>query len=322
MIRLVAAAANERADLVLHRALRDHGVPISRRSARSLLESRAARVDDIGVVRSSRRLSGRIVFLIARSEAELCDEAQARRGARWEPTTGDVLLCDDALVVVAKPSGLPTDPGVDPLRDSVVGAVTRWCEANGHHLPEGLRSAHRLDRDTSGVLVLARSTTAAAGLGAAFTAGQVDKRYVALTVAPEQPMPGRWTEGRAIGRAKREGRGEDHYGVVRSGGRAARTEFSVRSTFEEALLVEARPRTGRTHQIRAHLAASGLPIVGDAHYGGPTTLADQCVERVMLHAEALEFEHPVDSSALRFERPMPIDFEQLVAHLTPTVSTP
>jgi RluA family pseudouridine synthase len=203
----------------------------------------------------------------------------------------DVLYEDDDLVAVAKPAGLPTVPTPDPSRASLVEAVRAWLMERG--APGHLAVHQRLDRETSGVVLFARAERANAALAAAFAQRRVEKTYLALTASPR--------------------RGHADSFRVRSpiDGRPAVTDVAVARRLRGALLVEARPRTGRKHQVRIHLARAGLGILGDDRYGSASGRAP----RLMLHAARLELDHPVTGRRLRIACAPSADFRGLVAAL-------
>lgn len=215
-----------------------------------------------------------------------------------------VLYEDEHLIVVEKPAGLPTVPTADPARPSLVRELEAERAGRGH--PGALGVHQRLDRDTSGIVLFATSAEANPGLARQFEAGEVRKTYLALVARPRRKPPATWTVESRLERA-----GKGRMASVAEGGAAARTEFRIAGEWPLALLVEARPRTGRKHQIRVHLADSGLPILGDATYGG----ASPAASRSLLHAARLELRHPVTGAALRFESALPEDFAAALAAL-------
>ncbi len=209
-----------------------------------------------------------------------------------------VLRADADLVFVDKPAGVPAQPTLTSDRGALPELV-------GALLGAPVTLVHRLDRETSGVTVLARTRRAAAALAEAFRTGGPEKTYLALTARPPEPREG--TIALALGKdparpgLRRVDRAGDpaltHYRTLRAGPAAA--------------LVEARPETGRTHQIRVHLAAAGAPLLGDARYGGPRRVGEVAVPRVMLHAARLALRHPVTGEPLAVESPLPEDFRAL-----------
>ena len=170
---------------------------------------------------------------------------------------------------------------------------------------------HRLDRETSGVTVFARTKAAAAALAEAFRAGAAEKTYLALCARAPAPPHGRIDAPLGKDPARAGLRRVDPRGDP-----SATTYRTLRST-PSAALVEARPETGRTHQIRVHLAELGAPLLGDARYGGPRRVGEVAVPRVMLHARRLALRHPATGALLAFEAPVPEDFAAAERALVP-----
>jgi RluA family pseudouridine synthase len=216
-----------------------------------------------------------------------------------------VVLYEDAhVIVVEKPAGLPTVPTADPARPSLVRLLEAELLAKGAGVSLGVHQ--RLDRDTSGIVLFAKSSEANRGLARQFEAGEVLKTYLALVARPRKTPRASWIVESRIDRV-----GKGRRASVAEGGALARTEFRVAGEWPLALLIEARPRTGRTHQIRVHLAESGLPILGDETYGG----ASPAATRGLLHAARLELRHPVTGEPLRLESALPADFGNALAAL-------
>jgi 23S rRNA pseudouridine1911/1915/1917 synthase len=217
-----------------------------------------------------------------------------------------LLHLDDAVVVVDKPAGLVVHATVDRQRDHLVAAVRRLLGRLGHGTAH-LGLVHRLDRDTSGVVVLARTPASEAALGAAFARREVDKRYLAIVHDPNGVAAG--ADPRVIATFLAPGRGSGgRTVVVHAGGKPAQTELRWLASAGPWALMEARPRTGRTHQIRVHLAHVGLPIAGDPLYGeGPTSDRGE-VKRLMLHAAALTLVHPSGQGEVTWTAPSPRGF--------------
>jgi 23S rRNA-/tRNA-specific pseudouridylate synthase len=205
----------------------------------------------------------------------------------------DILYQDDALLAVAKPAGVPTVPTADTSRTSLVRAVQAWLTARGER---NYLSVHqRLDRETSGVVLFARASRANAGLAAAFARRQVEKTYVALTARPAQRPEDRFRAASPIE------------------GRPAVTDVAVVRRLRGGLLVEARPRTGRKHQVGIHLARAGLQFLVYDRLG--CELGARAL-RLMLHARFLELDHPISSERLRLECSLPEDFRAALAALS------
>jgi 23S rRNA pseudouridine1911/1915/1917 synthase len=181
---------------------------------------------------------------------------------------------------------------------------------------------HRLDRDTSGVMVVAKTEPALATLSAAFAARDIERTYKALVWGLMAPPEGE-IEG-AIGRDPKD---RKRMALVAKGGKAALTRYRTARVFHAAVsLLECRLATGRTHQIRVHLAAGGHPVVGDPVYirripavsrALPEPQRGLCLDfpRQALHAAVLGFRHPASGEMLRFETPLPADFQDLVRQL-------
>lgn len=184
-----------------------------------------------------------------------------------------LLYEDDDLIGVNKPAGVNTQRTPYQLKGTLEFWVGEYFRQHG--INEPTRVIHRLDRGTSGAMVFPKHKRAAAWLSARFHDGLADKRYLALVSG--RPAQGAWSVDGPIGKL-----GTSRYGIM-EGGRTALTEFRIVSASGDFALVEARPMTGRTHQIRVHLAASGLPIVGDGTYGGAPAV------RMMLHCASLAF---------------------------------
>jgi RluA family pseudouridine synthase len=238
-----------------------------------------------------------------------------------DPSGVRILYRDRWLLAVSKPAGLLVHASADPGRSDLFTEIRRrlgaeQAAAGGKAGAVYLGLHHRLDVDTSGVMLFTIDPAANAALARAFSDHEVEKVYHALVGRPPAAaVPDRWTErGRlaAVGTGRRA-----RMSVVGEGGVPAETSFAVADRFRHALLVEARPRTGRKHQVRAHLAAKGLPILGDVRYGGQAEIAGLRVARVMLHARALRLLHPVTGQPLDLECPYPSDFRDLLDRLSP-----
>jgi len=228
----------------------------------------------------------------------------------------DVVYEDGTILVINKPAGLVVHPGAGNRAHTLQNALLAFDPGLGRLPRAGL--VHRLDRDTSGLLVVARTLEAHTRLVAALAARRIERRYQAICV-------GTMTGGRSIDEPIGRHRTLRTRMAVRSDGRAALTHFKVLRRFRAHTLIEATLETGRTHQIRVHLAHIGYPIVGDPVYGGrrrippasgPTLLAALAsFQRQALHAARLGLEHPETGRAMGWEAALPADMVGLVAAL-------
>lgn len=218
---------------------------------------------------------------------------------------GLVLYEDAHLLVFNKPAGLAVQGG-SGVTQSLEMLLAAFAKSNGKQP----RLVHRLDRDTSGVIVAARTKPAAAFLSEAFAGRDVQKTYVAIACggAPE-PAEGEIT----FGLRKSSRRGLDIM-EIDPNGQAALTRYRTLEAIGQAALIELRPETGRMHQLRAHLAAIGRPIAGDGKYGGLFQLGAAAVPGLMLHAAALDVPHP-EGGRRQFAAPPPPAFQNLARSL-------
>ena len=298
-------AAGQRIDNFLLRNLK--GVPKSH--VYRVLRSGEVRVNS-GRVRPEYRLR---VGDRVRVPPVRTSQKPSRPGPR--PLRLPIVLEDAALLVVDKPSGVAVHGG-----SGVSHGVIESLRAERPQ-ERFLELAHRLDRDTSGLLVLARKRSALTELHRMLREGEVDKRYLAV-------VKGRWPRRRTLVEAPLHkyvtGAGERRV-AVHVGGQAARTEVRLLRASEAFSLLELRLLTGRTHQIRVHLAHSGHPVVGDEKYGDfelNRSLARQGsegIKRLCLHAERLSFRHPVTGKVLKLASPLPEDIDRFLrAQLGPS----
>ena len=216
----------------------------------------------------------------------------------------DIIYEDDWIIVVNKPAGMIVHPGAGNMKSTLVSAVLYHC-GKLPEADENLRPGivHRLDKDTSGVIVVAKNDRALRSLAKQFQKRTVKKRYIAL-VKGRVEMDNGVVEA-PLGRhtTDRKKMSVDH---VR--GRHARTVYHVKERFKKYTLLQLEPVTGRTHQIRVHMKHFGYPIAGDAQYGFPQGMARQA-----LHAEMLGFTHPDTGKYVEFIAPLPDDMREAIA---------
>jgi 23S rRNA pseudouridine1911/1915/1917 synthase len=216
----------------------------------------------------------------------------------------DLAWRDEHLLVVRKPAGLPTHPTENRRGGTVVNRLLGMgipLAPRGGPLRPGI--VHRLDAGTSGLLVVASDDETFEGLVATFKRHEAARAYLAL-VRGGVPYD-RFEVDAPLGRAGARIR------VEATGGREASTGFEVRERFDRATLLEAEPRTGRTHQIRVHLSSIGHPILGDRRYGGAGEDARELgLERPFLHAWRIVFDHPITGERIDLEDPLPPDLRR------------
>ena len=225
----------------------------------------------------------------------------------------DVLYEDVDLIVLNKPPGLVVHPAVGHWEHTLVNALLHHCrgQLSGIGGVERPGIVHRLDQDTSGCIVVAKNDTAHHRLQDQFQSRDVQKVYLAFVWG----VPG-MAKGRIQASIGRSPFHRQKMAVLSEGGREAVTDYEVQRVFKDISLVRCTLHTGRTHQIRVHLASIGHPIVGDNLYGRsrkhPLT---QLVKRQMLHAHILAFHHPRTNKRLEFSAPLPQDMEELIQRL-------
>lgn len=308
-----AADAGTRLDRFLAAALPE----LSRARLQALLRAGHVRADGETIADASYRVKPGQRFTVT-----VPPPAPARPQGEAIPL--EVIYEDAHLIVIDKPAGLVIHPAPGNPRHTLVNALIAHCGESlagiGGERRPGI--VHRIDKGTSGLVVAAKSDAAYAGLAAQFAAHTVERAYLAIVWGV--PLPRRGEIRGAIGR---DPGNRKKMAVVKRGGRPARTHYRVLEGFaESASLLECRLDTGRTHQIRVHLAHRGHPLIGDAAYGRarrgrlaalPAALGEAVLNlgRPALHAHRLGFRHPLSDAGLRFESPLPGDLRSLLAQM-------
>jgi 23S rRNA pseudouridine1911/1915/1917 synthase len=313
-----AGGAGERLDRYLGRAAADRRVALSRTRLKALIEAGEIQVDGEVARDPSMRLA---------EGARIAFEAPAPEDSPLlgEDLPLDVVHEDEHLIVIDKPAGLVVHPAPGHADGTLVNALIRHCGASllgvGGVRRPGI--VHRLDRDTSGLLVVAKSDAAHRGLADLFAdhgrSGSLEREYLALVWGAFGEAAGKMDAAIARHRRHREKMAT----APEERGRHAVTHWRLDEAFGPASLVACRLETGRTHQIRVHMASAGHPLLGDSVYGaGFKTKATQlgqgargalaALDRQALHAAVLGFEHPITGEPLHFERPPPQDFLNLI----------
>lgn len=323
----------------------DPSFGLSRSRLRDLMEAGRVRLDGRALRDPSQKVGD---ALLAASPVQVTPPPPALCAPQPENVSLDVVYEDAHLIVVNKPPGMAAHPSPGSETGTLVNALLHHCGDSLSGVGGVARPGvvHRLDKDTSGVLVAAKTDMAHQGLAAQFAAHDVDRAYLALVWgAPDRGdprllgLPAVSVDGGALKINAPLGRhpsDRKRMGVAKAGAPGARravTRLWVRSAYgldgaRVVTRIECRLETGRTHQIRAHLSHIGHPIVGDPIYGRPRAIrsgalpaaavdAAQQFSRQALHAYRLGFRHPVDGRVLSFERPPPADFTALLTALAP-----
>ncbi len=231
----------------------------------------------------------------------------------------DILHEDSHLIVLSKPAGRLVHPANDVNSGTLVNALLSHCtDLSGIGGVERPGIVHRLDKDTSGVLVVAKTDVVHRGLSAQFEAHSITRQYIAVVCGVPSEATG--TINARISRSRRDRR---RMTTVKTGGRLAITHYEVLERYPQFAVVQLTLETGRLHQIRVHLQHIGHPVVGDAVYGGEqralndadTTALKQALARLKrqaLHARHLGFTHPVTDEDVSFTTPIPEDMQQVI----------
>jgi 23S rRNA pseudouridine1911/1915/1917 synthase len=308
----------------LDRFLTDAIGTLSRSRVKALIESGEARQGDTALREPAEPVRAGVAYTL-----HLPPPASATPQPQEIALT--VLYEDADLIVLDKPAGLVVHPAPGNLDGTLVNALLAHCGPGFTGIGAERRPGivHRLDKDTSGVMVVAKTQPANDGLTAAFAARDLDRAYLALCWGVPSPLAGE-IEG-AIGRDPRD---RKRMAVVTRGGKEALTRYrTLRAWQTSAALLECRLATGRTHQIRVHLAATAHPIVGDPLYLRripaaarllPASIRQSLLDfpRQALHAARLGFAHPVTGRPMMFETPPPADFQGVVAALDAALRPP
>jgi 23S rRNA pseudouridine1911/1915/1917 synthase len=273
----------------LDRALAERSEIGTRSLAERLLLEGAVTVDGASRPKSHRLETGSVVEVALPTAAT---------GLEPEPVTIGLAYEDEHLLVVDKPAGLTVHPGAGASAGTLAAQLLS-LGARGGNDPDRPGIVHRLDRDTSGLLVVARTDEAYAALSEAIRRREVERRYLALVRGSPRSRSGRIDA--PIGRDRRD---PTRRSLDTNEPREAVTWFEVLETMPEHALLDVRLETGRTHQIRVHLAAIDLLVSGDARYG---VRGDLQLGRQFLHAHRLRFTHPATDEEIDLESPLPDD---------------
>lgn len=253
-------------------------------------------------------------WLVARIDTELLFREKDLEDAAFEVTEDSILFEDECLLVINKPARFPSEATIVEGRDHALAAVKRYLHGKSAQINAPYAGLlHRLDRDTSGVLLFTKKREINAPIHRIFSERIAEKTYEALTAKSGRIPAFPFSLSSRIARISSKSQA-GKWGSRKDEGDEALTDFELIKEYPGFLHVRACPHTGRTHQIRVHLSESGLPLLGDTLYGGPETINGHAVERGMLHARTLRFPHPLSGLTLEITAPFPQDFLALLIH--------
>jgi 23S rRNA pseudouridine955/2504/2580 synthase len=302
-----ADLSGERLDKVLAQCFgREAG--LSRRQFRDLISEGAAYVNRRRQTRLSQTVStgDQVEFYLKESLAT--GDAVHPAEKIFEVSTESILFEDADLIFINKPAGLPSQPTLDSSRHNLYSEVQRYLRKNAG--PEAYAGMHqRLDRDTSGVIFFTKTRAVNRAMAEQVSNHQIQKVYWALCTRKDELTQAESVVGQSFSVRdflQRSRSKPVFMQAVHAGGDLAETSFTILKSCVRGDWIEARPRTGRMHQIRAHLASLGRPIFADTLYKGPRPNA--MAPRVMLHAHSLEIRHPISGQPLIIVAPAPDDF--------------
>ncbi|MDO1559597.1 RluA family pseudouridine synthase [Brevundimonas sp. 2R-24] len=317
----LAPGGASRLDKALHEALSDQAPELSRARLQALMAEGAVTRDGQAVMAGSARAAPGLYLI------EIPAPAPAEPQAQDIPLT--ILFEDAHLIVLDKPAGMAVHPGPGRTDGTLVNALLHHCAGSLSGVGGVARPGivHRLDADTSGVMVAAKTDQAHQALSKLFAAHDIERAYIALVRGAPRPERGR-VETR-IGRSQHD---RKKMAVLTNGGRVAITDYALEGVWgpqERPLAARVRCtlQTGRTHQIRVHMASLGCPVLGDPVYGSGApagavreAMAEAGLGRQALHATVLGFVHPVTGERLRFESALPADMAALQQALTKKIA--
>lgn len=315
-LKLITSAAqrSKRLDDILAEWLPEAlGRRVSKAKTRKLIMAGAVYLNGKAVRSASKHLFPGAVIEARIDLARLFEDATSR-DRRFEITPAQILYEDEDLIIVDKPPGLPTQQTVDAARDSLFAVVRRFLSKRDGIDEPYVGVHHRLDRDTSGIVLFTKSRRVNAAVAELFSKHLVVKIYQALTAPAAGKLEREWTIRNRLGKIGSNAK-RSRYGAVASVGDPAETSFRVLGEYPSGLWIEATPKTGRTHQIRAHLSERGLPVLGDDLYGGAAAKDAVPAPRLMLHAAELAFPHPVTRQPVRIQSPAARDFQECLRQI-------
>ncbi len=288
----------------LDRYIAGAGVELSRTQVKKI-------IDLGGVHVNGRRLRNCSSVVAAADKIEVYLDHQSLEPFRLAEQ--DIVFRDDYLIVINKPALLDVQPTHARYKGTLYEALQIYLQNPfRRHAKPDIGMVQRLDRGTSGLLAFSIHPRAHKEMTRIFLEHDIDKRY--LAVVHNAPSTDRGEIRSLLARSRKENRVHS----VSKGGKEAITRFRVVKTFTAASVLELELITGRSHQIRAHMAEQGCPLVGDLRYGGKVEFADHICRRPLLHARSLAFKHPLSGKLLEFSSPVPRDMHSLITSLEGT----
>lgn len=225
--------------------------------------------------------------------------------AKLTLTEKDVVYQDDDLIILNKPSGFPTQATLDPRKEHLFAATIAFLSRNLDRKLAYVGLHHRLDQETSGLVIMTKRKSANKGVTELFRQRSIKKTYLAV-VDKKEGLEEKWSIKNHLAK-KPQKHHRFFFASVNSSGQLAETHFEKLKSQREKQLLLARPITGRTHQIRVHLSEMGLPIWGDRVYGHQKT--EDKASRLLLHCQKLEFNHPQTGQKMAISAPIPKEFD-------------
>ena len=301
------------------------GKPVPKSKIRTLIVSGAVYVNRHRNKLASTDIFAGAVLEVYYDEAKLNLSGHPSSAPVTSLKNEQILFEDEWIILVNKSAGIPTQPTIDPGRANLFDLTKQFLTRRNAGKTAGkfevyLGLHHRLDRDTSGVVMFTKKEAANKGVADLFSEHRIQKTYQCLVwrspAAPLHQKQDRFEVKNFLGRISTKSENA-RFGSVTSNGDPAHTYFRVLEVFRDAYWIEAQPKTGRTHQIRVHLSELNLPIFGDPQYFPQNVFPMISAPRLLLHAHLLQFDHPVTGLPLTVEAPLPDDFLGVLGKLRP-----
>ena len=309
-VSIIQATITQAADgWRLDRALAEAVPTLSRERLKVLINAGQVARDGLLVRDPAKRAAAGDILLVT-----VPDPAPAHNEAQDIPLT--VVFEDDHLIVIDKPAGLVVHPAAGNFDGTLVNALLHHCQGSLSGIGGVARPGivHRIDKDTSGLMIAAKTDRAHVGLAKQFADHSIDRRYKAIVAG--RPMPPAGSVDAPLARSPHN---RKKVAIV-AGGKRAVTHYRTEQLLREAALIECRLETGRTHQVRVHMASIGHALLGDPVYGRTKPahkrdLDELSFTRQALHAARLGFVHPITSASLSFDSMIPADMQELLSQL-------